>query len=328
LSSAGYLKSKSKGYIADIRKYRKVIADNDYIYKNNPGTEKGNKDAAEALFQIANAYETLELHNKAIEYYLKLVKEFPKFDKASRALFQVGNIYFYKLYDYKSGWPYYVKVIKEYPKSYEAGEADRLLKETKATLDNISEYMAHVHKYTSKKALDYEEHGRYVTQADKYSVFADQIAQDYTNIAKSWLDLKNYPYAIATYKELAKELSMKKFESAEARYQVGKLYQDNGQYQEAIKAYDELFDKSPGSTRRSLATYNQAICYQAIGNFEKAYEGFKTYLGFSKDEVDQDLYREAKQRVRQMEMDQDGDGYKFYQEQEAGTSDQDPNSHP
>ena len=38
--------------------------------------------------------------------------------------------------------------------------------------------------------------------------------------------------------------------------------------------------------------------------------------------------REAEQIVRQYELDQDDDGYKFYEEQEAGTSDQDASSHP
>ena len=43
---------------------------------------------------------------------------------------------------------------------------------------------------------------------------------------------------------------------------------------------------------------------------------------------DVSYYREAEQIVRQFEIDQDGDGYKFYFEQEAGTSDRDPNDHP
>jgi hypothetical protein len=39
-------------------------------------------------------------------------------------------------------------------------------------------------------------------------------------------------------------------------------------------------------------------------------------------------YREAQQIVRQFELDQDEDGFMFYREQEAGTSDQDPNDKP
>jgi hypothetical protein len=39
-------------------------------------------------------------------------------------------------------------------------------------------------------------------------------------------------------------------------------------------------------------------------------------------------YREAEQIVRQYELDQDGDGFKFYVEQKAGTSDKDSNDNP
>lgn len=334
ISPTGDLGTKSKGSIADIRKYRQIITQNDYTYRNIRRTEEGKpieedySKGAEALYEMARAYEALKVYDKAIEYYSKLVEEFPKHEKAPQSQFQIGNIYFYKLYNYQKGWPQFVKVIEEYPDSYEADEADRILKETKSTLDNISQYMEHVKKYTSEKALDYEEAGRYVSQAAKYGAFTDQIAQDYINIAKSWIDLKNYPNAIETYKELARELPMEKFTAAEARYQVARLYQEDGQYQRAIEAYNNLFEKSPESSRRNDATYRQAVCYQAVGEFEKAYEGFKTYLGFSEENVDKELFREAKQKVRQMEMDQDNDGYLFYQEAEANTSDQNPNEHP
>ena len=43
---------------------------------------------------------------------------------------------------------------------------------------------------------------------------------------------------------------------------------------------------------------------------------------------DTPYFREAEQIVRQFELDQDEDGYKLYEEQEAGTSDQDANDHP
>jgi tetratricopeptide (TPR) repeat protein len=259
---------------------------------------------------------------------LKVAEEFKEHEKAAKAQFQVGNIYFYKLYDYGKGWPEYNKVISEFSDSYEADEADRILKETQQTLNTIHQYIEDIKKYTSKTALKYEESGRHVSQSEKYGVFADRVAQNYTNIAKGWIDLKNYPNAIAAYQELAKELSMEKFEAAEARYQVARLYQEDGQYQKAIEAYNRLFKESPESTRRNDATYRQAVCYQAIGNFEKAYEGFKTYLGFSQENVEKELFREAKQKVRQMEMDQDNDGYMLYQEANANTSDQDPNQHP
>ena len=54
---------------------------------------------------------------------------------------------------------------------------------------------------------------------------------------------------------------------------------------------------------------------------------FKAYMSLDNpDELK--YYREAQQLVRQFDLDQDEDGFMFYQEQEAGTSDQDSNSKP
>ena len=43
---------------------------------------------------------------------------------------------------------------------------------------------------------------------------------------------------------------------------------------------------------------------------------------------DAEYYQEAEGIIGQLEIDEDGDGYEFDVEQEAGTSDQDPNDHP
>ena len=118
---------------------------------------------------------------------------------------------------------------------------------------------------------------------------------------------------------------MEKFVVADSLYQIGLLYQDSGDYERAIEAYDNLFKKAPESGRRDEAIYRQAVCYEAIRDFNDAYEGYKTYMSLGEDK---EFYRQAEQKVRQMEYDGDKDGYPFYQEQEAGTSDEDPNDYP
>ena len=75
----------------------------------------------------------------------------------------------------------------------------------------------------------------------------------------------------------------------------------------------------------NAVAYLQAVCYREIREFTKAYEGFKDYMSLGSEK---DYYQEAEQIVRQFETDEDGDGYKFYIEQEAGTSDRDPNDYP
>ena len=109
---------------------------------------------------------------------------------------------------------------------------------------------------------------------------------------------------------------------AESHYQIGRLYQLNGQLEQAIEAYQELLDNNPDSGKRSEVIYQQAVCYREIRKFAKSYEGFKAYMSLGPDV---EYYKEAEQIVRQFEMDQDNDGYKYYIEQDAGTSDQDPN---
>jgi tetratricopeptide (TPR) repeat protein len=152
-----------------------------------------------------------------------------------------------------------------------------------------------------------------------------QVAQAYINIARGWLSLKNYPYAIKTYEELVKELPMEKFVVAESLFQIGKIYQDIGNYEKAIKAYNVLFEKAPEPSRRDEAIYRQAVCFEAIYQFTKAYEGYKIYMNLGEDK---EFYRQAREKVEQMEYDGDGDGYPLYKEQEAGTSDDDANSYP
>ena len=111
-----------------------------------------------------------------------------------------------------------------------------------------------------------------------------------------------------------------------SRYQIGRLFQLNGQLERAIEAYQKLLDKHPDSYYWCVrGVYQQAVCYREIREFTKSYEGFKAYMSLGPDV---EYYKEAEQIVRQFEMDQDNDGYKYYIEQDAGTSDQVPNDYP
>ena len=142
-------------------------------------------------------------------------------------------------------------------------------------------------------------------------------------VARNWKDLRNYPNAIETYKVIISDLSHKKFAVADAYFQIGALYQQNGQYERAINAYEDLFDNAAESTWRNEAVYQQSVCYRSIREFDSAYKGFKTYVSLTKG--DRAYLREAEQILRQYELDQDQDGLLFYQELENGTSDQEPN---
>ena len=350
IAPTGFLGGRAKSSIADIRKNRDVIKQNRRTYQNhaplskdlamrakeastpedmelyNQQAQDSMDKAVRALYDEARAYQTLGNSEEAIKQFERVVVEFPEHKLAPQAQFQVGNIYFYELYDYIGGWPAYIKVIEKFPDSYEASDAETLLKDTETTLTEIAQDQADIKKYTNQKALDYISAGRDVLPSDLYVAgYADRIAQNFQNIGSGWVKMRNYPAAIAAYRKLAENLSYKKFHAADALFRIGDLYQKDGQYQRAIASFQDMLDKAPESTWRDEAVYQQAVCYRAVREFKEAYRGFKAYMSLDKEGK---YYREAEQIVRQYDLDQDGDGFKFYVEQEAGTSDKDPNDNP
>ena len=333
LNPTGYYANEAKGGTANIRKNREVIKTKRAEYQNykaiydNEPTDETFNIAAEALYEVARAYENLENYTEAIRNYERLVEEFPEHSKAPQAQFQIGNVYFYTLFDYLGGWGPFVAVTEKFPDSYEASQAGTLLKQTADILQEINELKDEIEKYRNKKAVEYRKTGRKITPADMWVMgYGDQVVQNFQQIASNWRKLRNYPRAINAYKTLARDLSHKKFAAADALFRTGELFQQNGDYERAIEAYEALFENAPESTWRNEAVYQQAVCYRSIREFGSAYEGFKAYMSITKG--DTPYLREAEQIVRQYELDQDEDGYKFYEEQEAGTSDQDANSHP
>ena len=335
LAPTGYYASEAKSGIANIRKNRALIQTELANYQNYKAlydtepSEESYNIAAEALYRVAQSYEALENYIEAIVTYERLVEEFAEHEKAVQAQLRVGNIYFYNLYDYTNsgGWGAFVNVAQKFPDTFEAQQVVKDLNQTESLLKEIKNLQDEIHRNKSKKAKQFEELGRYVLPSEKYiQGKTDLIIQNYQQIARNWEKLRNYPNAIETNKVMVADLSHKKFAVADALFKIGDLYQKSGQYERAIQAFEDLLQNTPESIWRNEAVYQQAICYRAIREFRSAYEGFKTYISLTKGDTPH--LREAQQILRQYELDQDEDGYMFYVEQEAGTSDQDPKSHP
>lgn len=335
LAPTGYYASEAKTGIANIRKNRALIQTELANYQNYKAlydtepSEESYDIAATSLYKVGQSYEALENYSEAIVTYERLVSEFPEHGKAVQAQLRVGNIYFYDLYDYTNsgGWGAFVAVAQKFPDTFEAQEVVKDLNETEALLKEIKNLQDEIHRNKSVKAKQFEEAGRYVPPSEKYiQGKTDLIVQNYQQIARNWEKLRNYPNAIETNKVLIADLSHKKFAVADALFKIASLYQQSAQYERAIQAYEDLLQNAPESVWRNEAAYQQAICYRAIREFRSAYEGFRTYVSLTKGATPHQ--REAQQIIRQFELDQDQDSFKFYEEQEAGTSDQDPNSYP
>ncbi|MDE0684662.1 MAG: tetratricopeptide repeat protein [Candidatus Poribacteria bacterium] len=319
LDPTGYYAKEAKAGTANIRKHREVIKTKRAEYQNykaiydSSPTDETFKMAAEALYEVARACESLENYTEAIRNYERLVEEFPEHSKAAQSQFQVGNVYFYTLFDYLGGWPAFVAVTEKFPDSYEASQAGTLLKQTADILTESNFLKDEIDKFRNKKVDEHEKNGRKIAPADMWVMeYSDQVVQNFQQIASNWQKLRNYPRAINAYKTLARDLSHKKFAAADALFRTGELFQQNGDYERAIEAYDALFEFAPESVWRNEAIYQRAVCYHSIREFKAAHEGFKLYRSITKG--DTPYLREAEQQIRQYELDQDEDGYKFYKE--------------
>ena len=322
IAPSGYYAHRARNAIADMRKYRLLIQEERRKYQSYRALYAQDKArkyeiAAQALYNLAESHEKLGNYPEAIAHYQRMADEFPDNEKAPAALTKIGYIHYYKLYDYAGGWLAYNKVIETYPNSYDAVQARRLLEETIHNLNEIAQYEAELKRYHCEIPVKFTENHSYD--------HVDTVIQRLQFIARRWEYLRNYPRAIMAYQKLTNQPSFKKFAAVDARYQIGRLYQLSGKLEHAIEAYQRLFDHYPESIWHAEGVYQQAVCYREIREFTKAYEGFKAYMSLGRDK---DYYQEAEEIVRQFETDEDGDGYKFHIEQEAGTSDRDPNDHP
>ena len=111
---------------------------------------------ARALYNLAESHEKLGNYPGAIAHYQRMADEFRDYEKAPVALTKIGDIHFYKLYDYDAGWPVYNKVIEMYPDSYDAFRSVQLLKETRRDLDRISQYQAEIDRYWNERTMEYQ----------------------------------------------------------------------------------------------------------------------------------------------------------------------------
>ena len=316
-----YLGTQARGKISLVREGQRDIQRTKNVHGNNPGSEM----AADALLEMASVYDNkLDDYKSAVAVYRQLIEEFPGSAKAAQAQVNIGYVYFHKMHDYEGGWPEFKEVNAEnYPDlKYRVGEVDDLLRDVNKTLIEIREHRDFIRRSQKRKIPK----NRDVSGYEIYSVKQDQVAQSFLAIAKKWRYLKNYPRSLEAYQMLIDRLPLMLNQAAEARYGIAEMYHlDQSRYFEAVDAYKGFIKYHPTYFRREEASYNMAICYESLRQYAEAYDTYKAY----RDTYPEGKYfKQSELKVRQYEFDEDGDGFPYYKEAAAGTSDTDSNSRP
>jgi tetratricopeptide (TPR) repeat protein len=157
----GYYADTARSAIADICKYRQLVQEESRKYETNRelyaqyNLRQHYDQAAGALFNVAVSHEKLSNYPEAITHYTQVVDEFPDYENASKALMVIGDIHFYKLYDYDAAFPVYLKVIELYPATLEAATAFRQMKHTDRDLRGIARCQTQINEWRTGKTVEY-----------------------------------------------------------------------------------------------------------------------------------------------------------------------------
>ncbi len=318
------IKNSPSRYLADraqrekdaIQANREAVLRHRAVFDNTPddASDEQWETALDALLSLAASYESLDDYKAAIREYergTRIADERSKeandvfYRKAAEAHFNIGYIYCYEYFDYVDGAVIFFHLQTEYPMSEQA-------KAGKSLLRGISESLGIIN--------DLSPFGM--------NMAPEQEAQAYLRAAQIWESppLSNRIRAIELYQSIMRYWT-ETSAAGEAAFHIGRIYQHNGDYLKALDAYEAAVRDYPQSKRRSQAIYNRAVCYEAVGEYELAYQEYRAAARFGFGTIDK-FNREAKRKVSRFEQDEDGDGYKFYQERQHGSDDEDEDSYP
>ncbi|MCA1802504.1 MAG: tetratricopeptide repeat protein [Rhodothermaceae bacterium] len=219
------------GAIASFRQYLRVTNDEAMI--------------PEALFNLADAYEQTNNMDEAIESYRNIVENHRRSERYEPALTSLGRIY--------NDQGMYDEAIASYQRLIDTSTLMRFEA-------NIGLGEGHLAKRDYNSAQQFFERANELTPNSETAKIG---------LGKVAFHRNNYDEARRIFSELAEQSTMEP--GAEAQYMIGRIYQSQRFYDDAIQAYANvrvLFNIYEKWVARSLL--RSAECYRAIGNSSEA----------------------------------------------------------
>ncbi len=338
-SPSAYLAARAQREKDAIQANREAIQRHRAVFDNTPdgASDEQWEKALDALLSLAASYESLDDYKAAILEYERLTRianERSKeahdifYRKAAEAQFNIGYIYCYEYFDYTGGMEIFVQLRKEYRQSEQAKAGMSLLwsiYESLGTINDLSRRFGQ--NMTPKQEAQSDLRAARIWESPPLSNQIEAIKL-YQSIMRDHKKMLAASKADRLYPKIMGYDPKEMLAAAgEAAFHIGRIHQHNGDYLKALDAYAAAVRDYPQSTRRSQAIYNRAACYEAVGEYELAYQEYKAAARFGFGTVDK-FHREAKRKVNRFEQDEDGDGYPFYQERQHGSDDEDKDSYP
>ena len=279
ITPSGYYAERARSAIADDRKYRRLIEENRSRYRKysalyaHESVSTHRRIAAQALYDVANSYEQLGDYRTAIANYQRVVDEFPGYHSVWKKILE---IYYYKLFDYGGSAPVYTKIFETESGIDVSNRAIRLTRKAFNALHTIRAFKGTIESLSGKKLMSLVGQSSLSDFDKNFFNIMKSVVRAYKRLAHSYKELRNYPGAVFAYQELADRYGYK-FTAVHAHSGICMGYASRRQIDQAIDAYQNLFDYSPESVRFADEIYQRAVGNRDHRQFTKAYEYFKIY---------------------------------------------------
>ena len=106
--------------LADLAKAQELIQ----AYENYANALPEDTISAEYLYRAAEIAMNLQMAGRAIEYYQRILNNFPDFDKRSYCLFLEAFVYENQMQQYETAEKLYLEFIEKYPEHPLADDAE------------------------------------------------------------------------------------------------------------------------------------------------------------------------------------------------------------
>lgn len=207
----------------------------------------------DAHFNLANAYEQTDQVAKAVDEYEMIVNEYPNSERVGPSLASLGRIAYSRV-NYQQSFKYYSRLAEQEQKYRQ--EAYIGMGNAQLAMNNLSE-------------------------AEKYYQAALDSNEDYepakVGLAKIAIKKENYQRAEELLSPIAESNTTEV--GAEAQYYLGEIFQQQGNYQQAVKAYANvniLYEAFSDWVARALL--KQAESYIQLGQTGEARSTLNTLV--------------------------------------------------
>jgi len=271
-----------KGMMMGLNKqYSDEITQMDALLKAYPNTEL----APQALLEKGNAQAALGQTTSAIGTYAALAKSYPKSAEARKGLLQTaltqkaGG-------DETAAIDSYKKIIRSYPTSDEAKAAAEDLKVIYADRGELGQYEKFLSSVPNAPKMDVNEVDRLTFESAEKAAIADkpsidkmqQYLKNYPNGAyadKAKYYIGRYNYEKGKYDDALTNINASLKGGSDASYAEdaiairSDILAKQGKYDEAMKSYEELAERSSSDDNRTTAQLGAMRVAQKAKNYKQ-----------------------------------------------------------